>query len=104
MSGGLCSINKNLRLVACKAFYKWLRETRSGHTRGHSPVRPPQAKRTKNSLATIVLKNYMMKSCITRQKKALYLWQKATIGVASSSLLPDTELRAENERYIQCNV
>lgn len=99
LSTGLAKIRKNLDLVVCKAFYKWLQHGRPGIG---GAVAAAVARRasvcSSDKLAAIVFKNFMHKSYANILRVALSRWVRQVGMPLSSSLLPEPELREENKR------
>jgi hypothetical protein len=107
LSTGLMRINKNLNVVICKAFYKWFYLTNppnvskgdtGGRGRAISAAGKNNSSSNGNSLAAIVLKNYIRRFSQKTLRMALYQWQKLLNIVPSQTLLPIPELREENAR------
>ena len=98
LSTGLSKITKNLNLVVCKAFYKWLHHSRPERGSGGAMTRRVSVSSPSDKLAAMVFKNFMHRSYANILRVALFRWVKQVGMPLSSSLLPEPELREENKR------
>ena len=98
-NSGLMRIRNNLNVVKCKAFYKWHQRVFVDLTASIKGRFIPEVSKSKSqSLAALVLKNTMLRIGKHRIRIALYKWQKVVDVELSQNLLPEQELRIENER------